>query len=135
MLRMPSSLSQIAPCLSSSSGRGLAPLRHGQLHAGTSRLGQPNGNGLLRRLSAMLSFANMMHLFTDKLAGLCTGRFSLLRIVTSSFHYILFLLLHVPYLLKSDPEKKCAPLLSWLSPHASGGDTRPRRGCSNRSPP
>jgi hypothetical protein len=92
---MPSSHSQIAFCLGSSSGRNFAPLRHRQLHAGTSCLGQPNGNGLLRRLSAMLSFANMMHLFTDKLAGLCAGRFSLLRIVTSFFRDILLLLLHV----------------------------------------
>src|SRR6516164_2700716 len=104
MLAMPSSHSQIAFCLGSSSRRDFAPLRHGQLHAGTSRLGQPDGNCLLRRLRAMLSFANMMHLFTDKLAGLRTGRFSLLRIVTSSFHYILFLLLHVPT--SSNPTQK-----------------------------
>jgi hypothetical protein len=47
----------------------------------------------------MLSRADVMHLFTDKLAGLCARRFSLLGITSSSFNDVL--LWHVLDLPKS----------------------------------
>ena len=85
---MPSFL-QIAFSLRLRPRRDFASLRIWQLDAGAPRLGQPNRNRLLLRLSAVISFANVMHLFTDKLTGLRAGRFSLLGIMPSFLNDVL----------------------------------------------
>src|SRR5664279_342617 len=54
--------------------------RRGQLHAGTARLRQTNGNRLFGRGRAVLAFADVVHLLFHEFAGLGAGRFSLARI-------------------------------------------------------
>jgi hypothetical protein len=46
-----------------------------QLHAGTARLRQANGNRLFGRSRTVLAFTDMVDLFAHELAGLCRRRF------------------------------------------------------------
>jgi hypothetical protein len=50
-----------------------ASFRRFEFHSGSARLGEADGNGLLRRASAMLAFADVVHLFADEFACL-SGR-------------------------------------------------------------
>ncbi len=50
--------------------RRLPFFRRLQIDSGPSRFGQADGDGLLGRTSAMLSFSNVVHLLADELACL-----------------------------------------------------------------
>jgi hypothetical protein len=47
-----------------------------QLHSGPPRLGQTNGDRLLRRSGAVFAFSNVFHFFAHKLARLSGRRFA-----------------------------------------------------------
>src|SRR5437879_12422789 len=53
-------------------------------------LGQPDCNCLFGRASAMFALANVVHLFANKLAGLCARSFALAFITPSPFQSFLF---------------------------------------------
>jgi hypothetical protein len=56
--------------------------RRRQFDPGTTRLGKSNSNGLLGGTGAMLTFADVVDLFTDELAGLSAGRLALFLVMT-----------------------------------------------------
>src|SRR5262245_55496173 len=68
---------------------GLALPRRLQIHAGPAGLGKADGDGLIGGAGAMLSFANVMHFFADKLTRLCAGRLPLALVFSGSFHGLL----------------------------------------------
>ena len=80
----------VALRLFASALRCIASTRLRQLHACTSRLRKPDSDSLLRIGGAMLSFANVVHLFADKFAGLGAGRFAFFFVSLCAFHYFLF---------------------------------------------
>jgi hypothetical protein len=78
------------PCPFARFGRGAAALGGRQRNTGAAGLRQSDRDGLLRRLSAMLTLANVMHLFTHKFACLRAGRLSFFFIVTRAFDNFFF---------------------------------------------
>jgi hypothetical protein len=61
-----------------------------QLHAGAPRLRKPDSDSLFRVGGAMLSFANVVHLFADEFAGLSARRFTFFFVSLRSFNDFLF---------------------------------------------
>src|SRR2546422_6376001 len=64
-------------------GRG-ARLGRRQLHAGSARLGQPDGDRLLRRAGSVLPLSDVLDLFADELTGLSAGGFALTPVTTGA---------------------------------------------------
>src|SRR5438105_4974768 len=62
-----------APCLR----RRLSRLRRAQIHTRPPRLRQSDGDGLLGRARAVLSFTDVVHLLAHELTGLRRCRFPL----------------------------------------------------------
>jgi len=81
-------LCEIAPCLALCSL--LAAFWRRQLYSGSTRLGETNGDRLLRRASAMFAFPNVFHFFAHKLARLSAGRFALALVLACSFDCFFF---------------------------------------------
>jgi hypothetical protein len=98
-------------CLLAGARRGIASTRLRQFHARAAGFRKGDGNGLFRIGRAVLSFANVVHLFADEFAGLGAGRFAFLFVSLGSFNY--FLLWHVTLLDKFEMSS-CSNLLSGL---------------------
>ena len=81
-------LCEIAPCLALCSL--LAAFWRRQLDSGSTRLGETNGDRLLRRAGAMLAFPNVFHLFSHKLARLSGRRFAFTLVLPRAFNYFFF---------------------------------------------
>jgi hypothetical protein len=64
--------------------------RRRQFYSGPSRLGQSDGDGLLRGAGTVLAFANMVNLFPDKFSGLSAGRLSFRGIFAGTFNCFSF---------------------------------------------
>src|SRR5262249_14821072 len=75
--------------------------RWAQLHAGASGLAEPDRDRLLRRPGPVLALADVMHLFTDELAGLAGGPLAFALGLARSLERFLFghdyLSLRVPH--------------------------------------
>src|SRR4030095_4618911 len=77
---------------------GLAPCRlvpciagsRWQFHASATRLGQPDGYGLLRGTCAMLALADVMDLFPHEFSGLRRRRLALPRVATRTLKGFFF---------------------------------------------
>src|SRR2546422_9171893 len=65
-------------------GGRAARLGRRQLHAGSARLGQPDGDRLLRRAGSVLTLSHVLDLFADELAGLSAGGFALTPVTTDA---------------------------------------------------
>jgi hypothetical protein len=72
------------------SSTGLTGFGGGQLDASAPGLRKTDGNRLLRGSSAMLAFANVLHLFPDELSRLRGWRFAFSRILTRALDGPLF---------------------------------------------
>src|SRR5690348_13789702 len=59
--------------------------RRRQIDAGPTRLGQPDGDRLLGRSRAVLSFANVMHLLADEFTRLRRRRLAFALVLSCSF--------------------------------------------------
>jgi hypothetical protein len=70
--------------------RCIAFTRFRQLHACAARLRKSDSDSLLGIGGAMLSFANVVHFFADKFAGLSAGRFAFFSVSLGAFNYFLF---------------------------------------------
>jgi hypothetical protein len=64
-----------------------AALRRRQPYSCPPRLGQTNGDGLLRRAGTVFAFSNVFHFFADKLACLRAGRFAFTLIFARAFDW------------------------------------------------
>src|SRR5262249_58048777 len=78
------SASDIADRLLARLGGRTARLGRRQLHAGAARLGEPDGNRLLRRAGSVLTLSDVLDLFADELAGLSAGGFALTPVTTGA---------------------------------------------------
>src|ERR1044071_9408896 len=76
--------------LAARSAAGCSPARRRQLHPGASRFGKPNRDRLFRAACAVLAFADVVHLFADKLARLRAGRFAFAAVPFSASQCFLF---------------------------------------------
>jgi hypothetical protein len=83
-------LGEITLRLLSRSGRCFAAFRRRQFHAGASRFGQTDGDGLLGRSRAVFALANVLHFFPDKLARLGGRREPFALVFTCSFDCFVF---------------------------------------------
>jgi hypothetical protein len=68
----------------------LAAFGKRQLYSSPPRLGQTNGDRLLRRSGAVFSLPNVFHFFAHKLASLSAGRFALALILSRAFNCFFF---------------------------------------------
>src|SRR5262245_47460574 len=68
-----------------SSFAGLSFLGWRQLDSGPSRLGEPDGDGLLRGSCPVFALADMVHLLANELAGLRRRRLPFLPILFCTF--------------------------------------------------
>jgi hypothetical protein len=91
--RGPPTLREIALGFHARLGGCVASLRRRQLHSGSPCFRQANRDSLLWRPGPVLSFTNVMHLFSNEFAGLRAGRFSFSFILAGAFYG--FLLRHM----------------------------------------
>src|ERR671931_891893 len=82
---MGSPLGGVSSRLTSGSLGGAPLSRCSQLYSRAPRLGEPNGDGLLRRSRTVLPFANVVHLLAHELACLRRRRFPFPRIFMRPF--------------------------------------------------
>jgi hypothetical protein len=76
---------------------------------------------LLRGARAVLAFAHVLKFLSDKFAGLCRRRFTLLRVTTRAFDY--FFLWHRDFL--SNPKAGFEPKLEFQSNRARNKSIEP----------
>jgi hypothetical protein len=70
--------------------RGVGSIRSRQFHTRASSFRKSDRDCLFRVRRAVLSFANVVHLFADKFAGLSARRFAFFFVSLGAFNYFLF---------------------------------------------
>jgi hypothetical protein len=78
-------LAKVAGRLGTGTRGGTAFFRNPELDAGTTRFGEPDRDGLLRRASAVLPFTDVVHFFSDKFSRLGAGGLAFTSIFASAF--------------------------------------------------
>jgi hypothetical protein len=87
---MPAPLHQVPRRLPADPFRGRSLSRRGQFHAGPTRLGKPDGDGLLGGAGAMLAFTDVVHFLAHEFTGLRGGRLAFLLSLMGAFQSLRF---------------------------------------------